>query len=365
MGAAASFGNDESKMTQQKNLDHSSVATLRAVTEATQELITLGPTTWSDVESLLLKFGNIDIRIRDNFPGSRVVSDMAEKVSKVLNEKGYTEKNTLFASSVCPDEINHDDNNLCPLISKHMGECFQMGGLAGIPFSGSTGFSAFSHHVPDHGHLFILYAPHVGISPDGEFGYYARSGQERVTPGHACGAAIGAYNHICIGGEVFSYADLGQHPYDYQMQWIISKLNAVVGGIKSADNSMVQLGKEMFKIIDDFMSHIVCLDELSGTVVLLGGIQINTPNPMEDFFWPLKFEIRSRSRKDPINLLHLIRSDMDPVESQSLSTTGMLVRRLSHRADELTSSSPKVHQVSQIPSLRTTLEDANELVGDN
>jgi len=26
---------------------------------------------------------------------------------------------------------------------------FHMGGLGGIPFTGKTGFAAFSHHVPD------------------------------------------------------------------------------------------------------------------------------------------------------------------------------------------------------------------------
>lgn len=30
---------------------------------------------------------------------------------------------------------------------------FHMGGLAGIPFTGKTGYAAYSHHVPD-GKLF-------------------------------------------------------------------------------------------------------------------------------------------------------------------------------------------------------------------
>ena len=31
----------------------------------------------------------------------------------------------------------------------HLGEVFHLGGLAGVPFTGKTGFAAFSHHVPD------------------------------------------------------------------------------------------------------------------------------------------------------------------------------------------------------------------------
>jgi hypothetical protein len=38
-----------------------------------------------------------------------------------------------------------------------------MGGLGGLPFVGKTGFKAYSSHVPKDGHIFILFAPHVGI----------------------------------------------------------------------------------------------------------------------------------------------------------------------------------------------------------
>ena len=42
-----------------------------------------------------------------------------------------------------------------------------MGGLGGLPFVGKTGFNAYAQHVPKEGNLFILFAPHVGLSPDG------------------------------------------------------------------------------------------------------------------------------------------------------------------------------------------------------
>jgi hypothetical protein len=31
-----------------------------------------------------------------------------------------------------------------------------MGGLAGIPFTGRTGFTAFSHHIPDGTSIFLV-----------------------------------------------------------------------------------------------------------------------------------------------------------------------------------------------------------------
>ena len=69
-----------------------------------------------------------------------------------------------------------------------------MGGLGGIPFIGKVGFGAYSAHIPKGGSLFIFFAPHVGVTPDGEIGRYAREGQEHHDV--ACGAAIGALGKL-------------------------------------------------------------------------------------------------------------------------------------------------------------------------
>jgi Limiting CO2-inducible proteins B/C beta carbonyic anhydrases len=89
---------------------------------------------------------------------------------------GCRPENTLFSSSVCVDEINHHHNSLNRKLADFWGECFYMGGLGGLPFVGKTGFNAYAQHVPKEGNLFILFAPHVGLSPDGQIGKYARQG---------------------------------------------------------------------------------------------------------------------------------------------------------------------------------------------
>ncbi|CAM9854428.1 unnamed protein product, partial [Ectocarpus fasciculatus] len=209
--------------------------------------------------------------------------------------KGFTAENTLFAASVCPDEINHVYNNLSQMFTRTWGECFQMGGLAGIPFSGQTGFGAFSAHIPDDGHLFILFAPHIGISPSGDFGLYAREGQNKQC-GHACGAAIAAHSHIINGGEVPDFTQLGKFPFDYQQQWIISKIAEKMDIINAAEDKMVELSKQMYAIIENYIHNIVSTDDVPGAMVLLGGIHINTPTAMEDFFWPIAFEIHRQGQ---------------------------------------------------------------------
>ena len=69
-----------------------------------------------------------------------------------------------------------------------------MGGLAGLPFCGKTGWGAFSSHVPKDGNICVLFAPHVGIDSDGQVGFVTRDGQDKSSA--ACGAAIGAYNAV-------------------------------------------------------------------------------------------------------------------------------------------------------------------------
>ena len=106
---------------------------------------------------------------------------------------GFEYENTLYAQSICPDEINHLDAGLPKLLQTQWGtdgQVFHMGGLGGLPFTGSTGFGAFAAHVPTDGNLFIVFAPHVGIGPGGEVGKYLRDGQSSLST--ACGAAIGA-----------------------------------------------------------------------------------------------------------------------------------------------------------------------------
>ena len=134
-----------------------------------------------------------------------------------------------------------------------LAQVFHMGGLGGIPFTGKTGFAAFSHHVPDGkspqamymvvsscishlwfpsgGNLFILFAPHIGVSDTGELGKYSRRGQiDR--DGTACGAACGALKFcedckvLCDAGEIqVEEIKAPEEQYgDYQEEFIIAQV---------------------------------------------------------------------------------------------------------------------------------------------
>ena len=91
-----------------------------------------------------------------------------------------------------------------------MGEVFILGGLAGVPFTGAAGWGAFSHHVPKDGNIFVMYAPHVGVSEKGNIGWVHRPGMTHKST--ACGSAIGAYGVLKDSPEA---ANATAAAYDY------------------------------------------------------------------------------------------------------------------------------------------------------
>ena len=80
---------------------------------------------------------------------------------------------------------------------------FPLGGLAGLPFTGKTGWAAFSSHCPSDGNIAILFAPHVGLDREGRVGKIYRDGQTEASG--ACGAAIGALAAIKADPEAGTF----------------------------------------------------------------------------------------------------------------------------------------------------------------
>ena len=119
-------------------------------------------------------------------------------------------------------------------------------------FTGQTGFGAYSAHVADGGHAFVLQAPHIGMSNDLELGKYSRDGQDHA--GSACGAAVGAMCHCMAGNPM---PDLATATADWQMNFLIQEigkrmpaLNACAeGNEKQAElaRQTHQIGKDMLE----------------------------------------------------------------------------------------------------------------------
>ena len=112
-----------------------------------------------DVYQQLSRFQQACEVVEAYFPGARNSKTILSKADKILTRHNINAKNTLYAQSICPDEINHFKGDITNLFTHYFGEVFHLGGLAGIPFTGTTGFDAFAHHVPDSKCLISCSAP--------------------------------------------------------------------------------------------------------------------------------------------------------------------------------------------------------------
>jgi len=227
--------------------------------------------------------------VQANFPGALSNDVFMAMFHAALEGKGFTPELTLFATSLCPDEICHEEGDLPDQMYKHFGESFSMGGLGGLPFTGPTGWNAFAHHIPAQGHVMLLYGPHVAISPTGEVGKYLRPGQAEVST--ACGAVIGGWGAVHgAGGKLGAPdPDSPDQQFQYITQYLASQYEEIKGHPKGhivgATLNIFQKAKLMLhRNIDRKLLH-------GGKLILLGGVQINMPQPLSDFFLPLHFEL--------------------------------------------------------------------------
>ena len=165
--------------------------------------------------------------------------------------------------------------------------CKPMGGLGGAPFVGKTGFGAFSGHVPDNGNVVILFGPHIAISESGELGAYQRIGQREMS--HACGAVLGAYEQC----KHSSSKDDESDNLDMQQAWLRKQVRKEIRKIKKHKEPLQALMLVAYEAVKEKLLKCVNTSFGTGKLVLIGGIQLNMPDPSADHFQPLCFTVES------------------------------------------------------------------------
>lgn len=231
-------------------------------------------------------------------PGSAV----SKRVATVLEQK-YTMNpgTTLYGQSICPDEINNEHDDLATLMTEHWGEVFPMGGIGGAPYVGKTGFGAFASHVPDGGDILIMFGPHCGVSSSGELGKYLRVGQSCESS--ACGAVLAAYG-AAKAGEVDLNAPWDTD--DMQQSWLRERVAVRIDEIEASEEPLSALAAASYEIVEEKMRNIINPEwngPDSGKLVLLGGVQINMPEPFEDHYQPLFFKLMGKGGAPDVCLL--------------------------------------------------------------
>jgi hypothetical protein len=229
-------------------------------------------------------------KIASSFPRAVTNDVLIDKVSGILSDYGYGQ-NTLVATSLCCDEVNRP---LETALVDAFGDHFNLGGLAGFPFAGVTGFGAMAHHIPDGGSCLIVYGPHVGIDANGKVGTVDRRGRQKA--GSCCGSGVAAAIYVNSVRKGAVAAETPIDPLDAQQAYVGAMLLPHGERLEKADEPMVELPYAMFDAQDELMMKILekgaaQVSGRGGKIALLGGIQINTPDGLSDYFLPLKFDL--------------------------------------------------------------------------
>jgi Limiting CO2-inducible proteins B/C beta carbonyic anhydrases len=240
--------------------------------------------------------------------------EVMDRIQRSLTPYGYfgskengTINHTLLCTSLCCDEVNRPlEQDLRLLFGTDQ---FSIGGLAGFAWSGSVGFGAMASHIPDEGNCFIVYGPHVGIDSTGKVGTVERKG--RVHGGSCCDSAIAALTYVenvKLHGAKETIVPMD--PLDAQQTFVEQMLLTTCDKLihcTTHDEKLIELPYALFEAQDEYMLNIIrqtgSTVKNNGTIGLLGGIQINTPDGMSDYFLPLRFEIRNSTGKLVAELL--------------------------------------------------------------
>jgi Limiting CO2-inducible proteins B/C beta carbonyic anhydrases len=214
------------------------------------------------------------MKIGQAFPGALTNTDLLARVSSRLSKRGFHQNNTLVASSLCSDEVNRP---LEETFYKYYGNSyFSMGGLAGFPFSGLTGFGAMASHIPDDGNCLLVYGPHVGVDSSGNVGKVDRIGKSQS--GTCCGSAVYAskYLNTVLSGEAEAMP-LPSSAFDAQQTFVTNMLLPYASEIQDSKEPMVAIPFLAYKPIDNMMTRIVAKASTKvgkGRIAMLGGLQV-------------------------------------------------------------------------------------------
>jgi len=214
---------------------------------------------------------------QDLFSDAKPIDNLRQVIETELPKGSLDSTNTLWATSVCSDEVNQSLHQLDKYF-RAFGP-FILGGISGIPFAGKTGFKAFASHIPDNGGAVVIYGPHIGITKDGELGKVNREGQDHTSS--CCGSLVAGLTNVKSGNVLNVTHD------DYQQGQVNKVIIENFNDIENSDNDIVATTNVAFKQIKRELTDIISgsLESLDGKpLLMIGGVIINTDWDQEDLF---------------------------------------------------------------------------------
>lgn len=225
-------------------------------------------------------------RITSVFPSAVSSNELVALVKKTLKEHGFRRATTLLATATCPEAFGRD---LEKKFGKVYGDHVPIGGLAGFAFGGARSFGEIVDSMIYCGDALIAYGPHMCVDADGIFTTGCKSAEK----------AADYIKNVRKGGREMTLDDVMQDGLCMDVeQYFLQNALMPFGDRLEAAKDVTELPMVLYDAQTEMMEELVkdgCQKEdINGFVALLGGIQINTPKGVSDYFLPLKFELRDK-----------------------------------------------------------------------
>ena len=200
-------------------------------------------------------------------------------VIEISDREGIEMNKIIVATSFCFDELNHHQAKMN--LPSPQGT-FIMGGLAGYPFVGDIGLTAFADHIPDGGAALFIFGSHIGISRSGEVGKIKRVGQHRHT--NTCGALMMVQDHVLSTSiHQIDSADYSE----FQPEFLALRLLPLANEIRNAKVPILKTTHLVYNEIENEMLKLIVNNKIlqaNFPVYILGGIVINTDETLPNYF---------------------------------------------------------------------------------
>eukprot|EP00949_MAST-11_sp_MAST-11-sp1_P002763 g2763.t1 len=239
-------------------------------------------------------------RIHALYHGAIEMRPLRRALRSVLDEEGLNYSNVVHIVCRAPEDhsrIFHGDF-LFP------GESFNFGGICGLPFGGPAALAAAFDRVPDGGTMLIEVATHMGYDDQGELGTIRRFDQHtglESRPLRAIWPAMMAYEMLVKAPRSsLDSHHTGNILTGSQMQGVFQLVAEHFQEISESDNVLVFMSNLLHKVTLSRIYAMIagCAKARQVQVIIVGGIYIELPDGLEDFFLPLS--VQSRSLKGAI-----------------------------------------------------------------
>eukprot|EP00977_Amphora_coffeiformis_P000996 scaffold212_cov173-Amphora_coffeaeformis.AAC.22 len=223
------------------------------------------------------EFSEYDEYIMATFPGALSNWDLRARVVITLQSKGCQAETTLLATSLCSDELARQ-------LQDDFGQIYG---------NSKIGFENMASHSP--GSCLLIYGPHVGVScTTGDIGIVERTGIEQAES--CCASAIAACQHHLNGpGADSSTSDFT----DFQQGAVRQLVAPHMERLRQSENAMLELPYTLFETQDQLLAELVQegFGGIKNSLILLGGITINTAPQATDYFLPLRFDYLTKDEQ--------------------------------------------------------------------